>query len=108
MTTDNSTINRAKPTVQDIYQSGIIFDEIADMAARVQYLAIQIVAADSDSSLGCVSELAATARFLASQIGWAADFGGGKLNGTGHGSIKGGAEQWFMPPTYFFNQGVQK
>lgn len=107
MATSNSTANSAKPSAQDIHQGEILFYEIADMAARLQYLATQIVAADSDPDLGSVAELASSARYIAGQIGFAADLGTGKIDGTGRTNVRGGAENWLMSPSYFTEMGVQ-
>jgi hypothetical protein len=91
------TVARARPTDVGIAQAAIAAQQIAFLADRLSDLCQTIVADDFDDKAGYIN-LALTASFLASQVGWLADLATQKLDG-GAG-LHGGAENWMCPPIY--------
>ena len=77
-----------------IKQAEAIFAKIASLMSAVEHLAIDQIdaAVNEEAASKCVA-----IRELASQAGWLAEVGGGKLGGGGY---RGGAEEWMLPPVY--------
>jgi hypothetical protein len=87
-----------KPTETQLKQAVMLFEEISTLACLINELCSHGAASGDDAEkydmqMRVVYE-------MVQRIGWMADLGTGKVNGTGMASIKGGAERWLMHPVY--------
>lgn len=97
MAANNSTT--PTPTNEDIKRIEAILAKIANLATQTQSVlrgAVEQLPWDETSTAGY---LVGAADELAAQIGWSADRASELLNG-GCPGVRGGAEQWLLPPVY--------
>jgi hypothetical protein len=78
--------------------AGMLFEEIAHVACLVDELCFH-GATFGDSAEKYEVQMRIV-RGMVQRIGWMADLGTGKVDGTGEASIKGGAEHWMVNPAY--------
>ena len=93
--------NGFEPTELDLCQIRVVFEEIADAASRTDrhifYMPCEFLDCEDDRAAIELSSL----RDVIKKLGWLADLGLSKL--TGQAEVKGGAEDWLMPPVFTSN-----
>lgn len=82
----------------NIEQAGMLFEEIAQVACLIDELCFH--GAEPGDSAEKYEMQMRVVRGMVRHIGWMADLGTGKVDGTGVASIKGCAEHWMMCPAY--------
>lgn len=78
-------------------QVGILMGEISIMANTIHRLMIDTMSELSEEGAGSSETYVAAAERLAASIGFMADLASDKLS---QGVCFGGAENWFLPPSY--------
>lgn len=76
-------------------QLAALFDAIASKAAQIDQLCF--FGTDSIEHLHLTLDMV---RSTVNQMGLIADLGAAKLDGYGIGVLRGGAEEWLLPPNY--------
>jgi hypothetical protein len=90
-------------TAGNIKQAGIILNMVAELAASVEQLTINLIMEEQNSDR---ASMLVAIKVLAQQIGWQSDLGAEKI---GSGSCFGDAEYWTLPNSYHdIEQGIQR
>jgi hypothetical protein len=85
-----------------IEQAGIILNMVAELAASVERLTVNLISEEQNSDR---TAMLVAIKVLAQQIGWQSDLGAEKI---GAGACFGDAEYWMLPPSYHdFEQDAQ-
>ncbi len=88
-------IAAAQPSDVTLRQLAGLFDAIASKAAQIDQLCF--FGTDSMEQLQLTLDLV---RSAVNQMGLIADLGAAKLDGYSIGVLRGGAEEWLLPPSY--------
>jgi hypothetical protein len=90
-------------TAGNVKQAGIILNMVAELAASVERLTVNLISEEQNSDQ---ASMLVAIKVLAQQIGWQSDLGAEKI---GADVCFGDAEYWTLPNSYHdIEQGIQR